>query len=102
MYFAFLKIFDIKATIIYVSFVLKSAGGLAGGTLRKKCSFPLRISSLNVFPEDLVTFTEEIHNGKLHFLCSRNPSKSLFIVPDNELLLKTPPSLIRPLHPTLT
>ena len=20
-------------------------------------------------PEDLVTFTEEIHNGKLHFLC---------------------------------
>ena len=22
------------------------------------------------FPADLVTFTEEIHNGKLHFLCS--------------------------------
>ena len=22
------------------------------------------------FPEDLVTFTEEILNGKLHFLCS--------------------------------
>ena len=23
-----------------------------------------------LFPEDLVTFTEEILNGKLHFLCS--------------------------------
>ena len=22
------------------------------------------------FPADLVTFIEEIHNGKLHFLCS--------------------------------
>ena len=22
------------------------------------------------FPADLVTFTEEIHNGKLHFLCT--------------------------------
>ena len=29
----------------------------------KKQSFPLRIS------EELVTFTEEILNGKLHFLC---------------------------------
>ena len=35
-------------------------------------NFPLRISSVNVanmqFPADLVTFTEEILNGKLHFL----------------------------------
>ena len=23
-----------------------------------------------MFPTDLVTFSEEIHNGKLHFLCS--------------------------------
>ena len=35
----------------------------------KKWSFPLRISSVNV-TSDLVTFTEEILNGKLHFLCS--------------------------------
>ena len=33
----------------------------------QKMKFPLRISSVNV---DLVTFTEEILNGKLHFLCS--------------------------------
>ena len=36
--------------------------------------FPLRFSSVNVtnpqFPADLVTFTEEIFNGILHFLCS--------------------------------
>ena len=38
----------------------------------KKC-FPLRISSVNVtksFPAYLITFTKEILNGKLHFLCS--------------------------------
>ena len=43
-------------------------------TLHKKWSFPFRISSVNVNnPQetaDLVTFTEEILNGKLHFLCS--------------------------------
>ena len=33
--------------------------------------FPLRISSVNVTKfADLVTITEEILNGKLHFLCS--------------------------------
>ena len=32
------------------------------------------------FPEDLVTFTEEILNGKHHFMCSVIPSmiKSIF------------------------
>ena len=45
-------------------------------TLQKKneVSFPLRISSVNVtnphFPVDLVTHTEKILNGKIHFLCS--------------------------------
>ena len=43
-------------------------------TLHKKPSFPLRISSVNMtnsqFPADLVTFIEEILNGKLHFLCN--------------------------------
>ena len=35
-------------------------------SLYKKRSFPLRISST----ADLVTFTKEILNRKLHFLCS--------------------------------
>ena len=41
-------------------------------TLLKKCSVLLRISSVNVTKSavDLVTFTEEILNGKLHLLCS--------------------------------
>ena len=40
-------------------------------TAQKKWSFPLRISSVNVTKSaetaDLVTFTEEILNGKLHY-----------------------------------
>ena len=54
--------------------------------LHKKWSFQLRISSVNVTKSvvscrfgykiaDLVTFTEEIFNGKLHFLCSACSSK---------------------------
>ena len=39
-----------------------------------RLNFPLRISSVNVtnpyYPADLDTFTEEILNWKLHFLCS--------------------------------
>ena len=42
-------------------------------TLLKNWSFTLRISSVNVTPVDLVTSTEEIRSGKLHFLCSRSP-----------------------------
>ena len=42
----------------------------------KKRKFLLRISSANVtkpqIPADLVTFTEKILNGKLHFLRSAN------------------------------
>ena len=42
--------------------------------LHKKRSFPFRISSENVIKSagnyGFVTFTEEILNGKLHFLCS--------------------------------
>ena len=42
-------------------------------SLHKKWNFPLRISSVNTtpnpqFPADLVTFTEEVLDGKLHFL----------------------------------
>ena len=45
---------------------------LSNVSLHKKRGFPLRISSVNVtkFPADLVTFTEEILNGKLYFLYS--------------------------------
>ena len=40
------------------------------------------------FPEDLVTFNEEILNGKLHFLCSAPlPSDDDEWVDDDELLL---------------
>ena len=43
-------------------------------TLHEKWSFPWKISSVNVTKSavswGLVTFTEEILNGKLHFLCS--------------------------------
>ena len=38
-------------------------------TLHKKISFYLRISSIKL-TADLVTFIEEILNGKLHFLSS--------------------------------
>ena len=44
--------------------VLTKLSALTSVAQHKKWSFPLRISS------DLVTFTEEIRNGKLHFLCS--------------------------------
>ena len=51
-----------------------SLNKFAGYSLHKKWGFPLSISSLNVTKSagncDLVTFTEEILNGKLHFLCS--------------------------------
>ena len=36
-------------------------------TVHKKWSFPLRISGVNVTKPDLVTFTEEILDRKLHF-----------------------------------
>ena len=43
-------------------------------SLHKKWNFPLKISSIMwsnpQFSADLVTFTEEIHNGKFHFLYS--------------------------------
>ena len=38
-------------------------------SLHKKWSFPLQTSSVNV-TKSAVTFTEEICNEKLHFLCS--------------------------------
>ena len=31
------------------------------------------------FPADLVTFAEQIHNGKLHFLCSEKLNSGDYI-----------------------
>ena len=46
--------------------------------LHKKWSFPLRISSVNeTKTADLVTFTEEILNGKLPFFCGGYGYKTL-------------------------
>ena len=51
-------------------------------------SFPLRISSVNVtnsqFPADLVTFTEEILNEKLCFLCSDNTESVFAMLTKND------------------
>ena len=44
------------------SFFLAETINLSEFTLYKKC--------FDANPADLVTFTEEILNGKLHFLCS--------------------------------
>ena len=45
-----------------------------GFTLHKKRRFPLRVSSVNVIksalPSDLVAFTDQILNRKLHLMCS--------------------------------
>ena len=46
----------------------------------KKWSFLLRICHLRIkFPADLVTFIEEILNGKFHFLCSTDSFLGLFL-----------------------
>ena len=59
-------------------------------TLHQKWFFPFRISSVNVttqFPANLVTFTVEILNGKLHFLCSvRCLRKSFDALPSSYLV----------------
>ena len=53
---------------------MKKCDNMAWQALRKKW---IKISSVNVrpnpqFPADFVAFTEEIFNGKLHFLCSED------------------------------
>ena len=45
-------------------------------SLHKKLSFSLRIFSVNVY--FLETFSEEILNGKLHFLCSESSNSNNF------------------------
>ena len=58
------------------NFIFRAVGNLGDSIVHctKNGSFPSSISSVNVtksevFLADLVTFTEEILNGKLHFLC---------------------------------
>ena len=57
-------------------------------TRNKVRSFPLRISSVNVtnsqFAADLVTFTEEILNEKLCFLCSDNTESVFAMLTKND------------------
>ena len=64
-YIICLHVFIAVAYYWYISIAFNS--GLA---LHKKWSFPLRISSVNETRSDLVTFTEDILNGQLHFLYS--------------------------------
>ena len=55
--------------------------GLSRNYTAQKISFPLRISLVNLTKSaaDLGTFTEEILNGKLHFLCSvKGPVEACF------------------------
>ena len=57
------------------------------GSLRPKYTFQMREytkrtaqkTKFSQFPADLVTFTEEILNGKLHFLCSKVGEKTYYI-----------------------
>ena len=58
---SFCSVSVVEFEVVYVSGEVIS--------LNKKWSFPLRIFSVNV-TADLVTYTEEILIGKLHFLCS--------------------------------
>ena len=60
---------------------IESTKYFCGKHCKKKWSFPLRISSVNMtkFP-DLVTFTDEILNGKLHFSLSKNISNNIVVV----------------------
>ena len=61
-------------------------------TLHKKWSFPLRISSVNVtnqqFPADLVTFSEEMLNGKLHILSNATKESNALPVSSVNLFIK--------------
>ena len=72
-------------TIQYVKYACNNR------TLHKKWSFPLRSSSIMwpnpQFLVDLVTFTEEILNENLHFLCSDSLQRG--IIPSH-LILNTP------------
>ena len=59
----------------------------------QKVKFPVKdffskCDQIRSFPRILVTFTEEILNGKLHFLCSDKTCKSFFLaqeIPDLSL-----------------
>ena len=63
---------------------LTSLSKLVLEVLHKKWSFPLRVSSVYVTKSSvfyLVTFTEEMLNGKLYFLCSEAKANMIVILP---------------------
>ena len=67
--------------------------------LSEKWSFPLRISSVNVTKSgNLVIFTEEILNGKLHFFLQCLPQKyfvlSIFLFPKNSFCIVSPLTIL--------
>ena len=47
------------------------------------------------FPADLLTFTEEIFNGKLYFLCSASQFQAWFEIEVSQLRSATPDMLQR-------
>ena len=53
----------------------------------KKMKFSIKDFFCKQFPADLVKFTEEILNGKLHFFCSDNIL--VFKVPQSNFYLST-------------
>ena len=57
--------------------IIDLRGWFSHNTLHKEWSFPLRISSVNA--TNLILFTEEFRNRKLHFLCSDMVRTSSFI-----------------------
>ena len=57
---------DVNATLMSIKCVFNI---LVLHITAQKMKFSRKISSVNVTKSDLVTFTEEILNGKLHFLC---------------------------------
>ena len=64
----------LELSVIKILPTLLSKMNLPHRPLHKKNSFELRISSVNV---DLVTYSGEIFNGKLHFLCTSQYCREL-------------------------
>ena len=53
----------------------------------EKMKFSIKDLFINCDDADLITFTEEIHNGKLHFLCSDcYPSQNSGYSPFKEII----------------
>ena len=81
-----MTLYQIKWTFLVSEFckpwpISKFTGCYNTFILHKKWSFPLRISSVNIIPADLVTQTEEIFDQKLFFFCSDFSNNSIIFHP---------------------